>query len=102
MMFSELRSFEGGRNAGVAASRGADRQPGGSGGLLLLLLLRSSSRTFLERPKSISPIYIFSSCLDISACLLGVPSLQAKGETIVSSRGAVPPHSGCTLGGFAL
>ena len=31
-----------------------------------------------------NPSNIFSSCLDISACLLGVPSLQAKGETVVS------------------
>ena len=96
MMFSELRSFEGGRNAGVAApARVTWCGPpawrfGGpaaaAAAAAAALIVAHFPRTTVKYLSYIygNPSNIFSSCLDISACLLGVPSLQAKGETVVS------------------
>ena len=95
MMFSELRSFEGGRNAGVAAPARVTwcgppawrfGGPAAAAAAAAALIVAHFPRTTVKYLSYIygNPSNIFSSCLDISACLLGVPSLQAKGETVVS------------------
>ena len=64
------------------ASRGADRQPGGSGGLLLLLCV--DRRALSSNDRKASPMilpYYFQRLpgLSVHACLV-CPSLQAKGR----------------------